>query len=133
MNAPLSQMPLPLRAVIPPDMVQQQQSLLDAILLCIQASGKEAKSLYLDLSIDKGHWSRIMAGKAHFPIDELEDLMQLCGNDIPLQWLAWRRGMGLHLLESEQQRLMREKDEQIRELQQQLKWATDLFRGKVGA
>lgn len=104
-----------------------------ALDLCIRSSGRDPKMLYLDLAIDKGHWSRMLSGQAHFPHDKLEALMDLCGNDIPLQWLAWRRGKGLHLLESEQQRLMREKDDQNRALQQKVDLLMEIVRGKVPA
>jgi hypothetical protein len=113
---------------VPPvgEVVRRQPSLLAAVLLCIQISGRDPKQLYLDLEIDKGHWSRITAGQAHFPLDKLERLMDLCANDVPLEWLAWRRGKGLHLLESTQQRLMREKDDRIAELEQKLAWTREL-------
>lgn len=81
---------------------------LSAIEMCIRVSGRDPKHFYIDIEIDKGHWSRIMAGSLSFSTDKLDRLMDIAGNDIPLQWLAYRRGKGLHLLESEQQRLMRE-------------------------
>lgn len=108
--------------------VQRQKTLFDAIMLCLTVSGKDRKAVYFDLAIDKGHWSRILDGKAHFPIDKLERLMDLCGNDIPLQWLAWRRCKGLHPLESENQRIMRDKDARIAELEQKLEWTRELVR-----
>lgn len=128
MNGPMHPISLPLVPAVPFEVVTAQRSMLAAVLTCISVSGRDTKAIYLDLEIDKGHWSRIMDGKAHFPIDKLEQLMDLCGNDIPLQWLAWRRGKGLHLLESEQQRLMRQKDEEIAELRKKNEWLTDLVR-----
>jgi hypothetical protein len=44
---------------------------LDAINLC---------------GIDKGHWSRIRKGMAHFPTKQRLNLMRLAGNWVPLQY-----------------------------------------------
>lgn len=107
------------------------QSMTKAIQMCIDVSGRDEKFVYMDLGIDKGNWSRMMSGQAHFPHEKLEALMDLCGNDIPLQWLAWRRGKGLHLLESEQQRMLRERDERIRELEMEKRVLVDAIRGKA--
>lgn len=92
--------------------VVAQTSFLSAIKLCIQLAGLDSsKSLYIELGIDKGHWSRIMSGEAHFPVDKLSTLMDLCGNEAPLLWLVHVRGYDprqLHKLESELERELRE-------------------------
>jgi len=95
---------------------------MSAVDLCITAAG---------LSIDKAQWSRIRAGQAHFPHDKLIALMDAMGNDIPLAWLAFQRGKGLHLLESEQQRLMREKDDQLADLARENKLMRELLQGRT--
>lgn len=128
MTTPMHPISLPFAQSVSFEVITAQRSMIQAVMTCISVSGRDAKAIYIDLEIDKGHWSRIMDGKAHFPIDKLERLMDLCGNDIPLQWLAWRRGKGLHPLESEQQRLMREKDERIAELEKKNEWLAELVR-----
>lgn len=128
MNAPMHPISLPFAQSVSFEVITAQRTMLNAVMTCISVSGRDAKAIYIDLEIDKGHWSRIMDAKAHFPIDKLERLMDLCGNDIPLQWMAWRRGKGLHLLESEQQRLIRQKDDQIAHLNQKVEWLTELVR-----
>jgi hypothetical protein len=128
MNAPMHPISLPFAQSVSFEVITAQRTMLNAVMTRISVSGRDAKAIYIDLEIDKGHWSRIMDAKAHFPIDKLERLMDLCGNDIPLQWLAWRRGKGLHLLESEQQRLIRQKDDQIAHLNQKVEWLTELVR-----
>lgn len=129
----LHQVALPLARPVDPHVIVIQPTLLAAINLCISAAGREPKAAYMELEIDKGHWSRIQSGQNSFPTDKLLQLMDAMGNDIPLQWLAYRRGKGLHLLESEQQRLMREKDEEIAQLRQRLEWQKDLITGRQGA
>ena len=122
----LTPVALPLSDPIDLDVIRRQPSFMAAVDLCITAAGKEPKQAYMELEIDKGQWSRIRAGQSHFPHDKLERLMDLMGNDIPLAWLAHRRGKGLHLLESEQQRLLREKDNRIAELEKQVEWTAGL-------
>lgn len=76
-----------------PAIVIAQPSLLAAIKLCITLGGFSTdKQLYMDLDIDAGHWSRILRGDAHFPLDALAKLMDLCGNEAPLIWLVHCRG-----------------------------------------
>ncbi len=89
------------RTVVPVDIVSKKQSFLESILLCVNVSGLLEKEICAALEIDKGHWSNILSGKGHFPINKLNSLMDLCGNEAPLQWLANSRGYGLVVLKSE--------------------------------
>lgn len=75
--------------------ISQLPSLASAIAMCIRVSGLQHKDVYLELGIDAGHWTRIMQGTAHFPIDKLNALMDMCKNEIPLIWLASSRGYDL--------------------------------------
>lgn len=88
--------------------VFKQPSFSAAIRLAANCSGLEEKEIYVPLKIDASHWTRILNGKnAHFPTDKLELFMDLVGNEIPLMWLAHRRGKGLVLLLSEAERLLK--------------------------
>lgn len=115
------QLPLtrtPAQPEIPLDVIMQRKDLLGAINLCIDISGLDDKELHLSLGIDAGHWSNIRKGKGgtHFPTNKLVQLMGMCGNQIPLIWLARVSGYGLHMLETEaerQLRLEREANEQL--------------------
>jgi hypothetical protein len=115
----VEQMNLPLRKMQHVDhhLIQQQPTLLAAVKLCISLGGFEAdKEVYTPLGIDAGHWTRIMRGEAHFPIDKLPALMDLCGNEAPLLWLLDARGYDLHSVrprESETQRELRLANERI--------------------
>lgn len=93
-----------------PEVIACRRDLLAAINLCIDVSGLDDKEIGLALGIDAGHFSNIRRGKTgcNFPLTKLDDLMTLCGNEIPLAWLAMKRGKGLHMLETESQRLLRE-------------------------
>lgn len=106
---------LPLTRVITPidlplEVILRRRTLLGAIKLMVEVSGLELKEAYQPLKIDAGHWSRMMNGdNANFPTDERFELaMDVCGNEIPLIWLAHRRGKGLHMLETEAERQLRE-------------------------
>jgi hypothetical protein len=96
---------------VDPALVHRQRSMLGAIALCMQAAGIADKEAHLALDIDAGHWSRIVKGDAHFPLDRLGPLMDLCGNEAPLEWLAHSRGYRLEPLETELQRQLREQRE----------------------
>lgn len=102
-------------------LVRRQPTMLSAVKLCISMGGLEAdKEVYMPLGIDAGHWTRIMRGEAHFPIDRLPDLMDLCGNEAPMLWLVDIRGYDLHSLrpkETETARKLRLAQEEIERLQ----------------
>lgn len=113
---------LPLRLVrtvqaVDPALVIAQPSMLAAIKLCISLGGFEAdKQVYAELEIDPGHWSRIHRGEAHFPVDKLPALMDLCGNEAPLIWLTHSRGYdtaSLRKRETETERALRQAHEAL--------------------
>lgn len=101
-----------------------QPSMLAAIKLCISAAGFDAgKEVYAELEIDAGHWSRILRGEAHFPVNKLHALMDLCGNEAPLQWLVHDRGYdidSLRVRENELEQRNRELREEVAALRRVL-------------
>src|SRR5258708_13857899 len=68
--------------------VTRQPTFNAAIVLCVQSSGLHRKQVYKALGIDAATWSRIESDNAHFPVNKLEQLMDLCGNEAPLMWLV---------------------------------------------
>ncbi len=121
------------RVEVPLELVTKQQTFSAAIALCIQVSGLEEKEVYLTLGIDAGHWTRIMKGEAHFPVNKLNDLMTICGNEAPLTWLAHSRGYGLVLLKSEAERRAEEAERLLHETQEKLRFLTQVMQGRVSA
>lgn len=103
----------PLRTAQPVslDVIYRQPDRLSAIKLAVQVSGLDEKQIYMALGLDKASWSKIMSGQFNFPTNKEEQFYDIVGNEIPLIWLAYRRGKGLHDLEDA-------KDKTIRELQQ---------------
>jgi hypothetical protein len=95
----------------PGELVSKCRHGLDAIRLCIQLSNHTHEFLCEELGIDKGHFSRIMQGKAWFPDTKRIELMSLCGNRAPAQYDAIMTGCELVELS---------KDAQIRSLRAQL-------------
>jgi hypothetical protein len=111
-------------------LIHRQKSLLSAIALCAQAAGLQDKELYLPLGIDASHWSRIIKGDAHFPLERLGPLMDLCGNEAPLEWLANSRGYELRPLETEVERLLREETERADELANENRLLREMLVGR---
>ena len=121
----LSQIELPIgetasRPDIPDVLVAKQPNITAAVNLCINASGLDDKAIYLPLKIDPGHWTRIRHGKAHFPLDQLNHLMDLCGNDIPLRWMNVQRGQRAVPLEDAKDARIRLLDQQVADLQKEI-------------
>lgn len=105
-------LPSEARNAVPVDdvLVRQCDTLLDAIHLCIHLSKFKNYVLCDKLGIDRGHWTRMMQGQAHFPPNKLNELMKLAGNLAPLQWLSASMGIPLGMDAKQQRRaqLMRE-------------------------
>lgn len=127
MFMPVDQIPLmadgkPLQAAQPValETIYKQPSALKALQLSVQVSGLGEKEIYLPLGIDKGQWSRILSGQAHFPINKYEQFMDLVGNEVLLIWLAYRRGKGLVDLEDAKDKTIRDQAAQISELNKEI-------------
>jgi hypothetical protein len=98
------------------------ESLLDAIHLCIIIGKYKHNYVAKKLGIDPGHFARMMSGDAHFPTNKMGQLMQVCGNLAPLQWLAKDmnqcvyedpRAMELAMLERRREQLLAEQGPSI--------------------
>lgn len=66
---------------------------LDAVNLCIDLSRMSDEAICQYLGIDKGHWSRIRKGRAHFPTKKRLELMYLAGNWAPLQYELFKSNL----------------------------------------
>lgn len=115
---------------VDPALVRRQTSMLGAIALCMQAAGMADKEAHLALGIDAGHWSRILKGDAHFPLHLLGPLMDLCGNEAPLAWLAHSRGYELRPLETKTERELREAREELEAERAKVRMLADVLRGR---
>lgn len=83
--------------------VSRCKDLRAAIRLCIETSGLQIKEVAFDLNINKDHLSRMINSSddpRHFPPERLNDLMDICGNEIPLRWMSLSRNYGLYRLKS---------------------------------
>jgi len=104
--------------------ITREKTLGDAILLCIKASGMEAKELRLPFNLDKAQLSRWQSGDEGIKWPKLQALMDTCGNDAPLLWMAHDRGYevgSLHKRETLLERELRETREENAALRRALK------------
>lgn len=112
---------LPTRMDVEPSVIYRQPTFLAAIKLCIHYAGFDyEKEIYKSLNIDAGNWSRMMNGAAAFPPDKLIPLIDLCGNEIPLQWFAFKRGYRLEPERSEHERRIAELEAENFELKKEM-------------
>jgi plasmid maintenance system antidote protein VapI len=110
---------------IHPDEVIRKRSLGASIELCAEAAGYELdKSLQSELGVDKAQFSRWLSGQEGIVWPKLEKLMDTCGNDAPVLWMAYQRGYDLHAMRKRESELER----QNRELREQLNALKKLFR-----
>ena len=100
--------------------ISKQPDLLSAIKLCISSSGLNDNQVAMELEIQEAQFSRILKGQAHFPPNKLEALMDFCGNEIPLRWLAMHRGYGLVKLKSRLEGELEDEKQKNAELEMKL-------------
>ena len=75
--------------------------------LCTTVKGLEPKQIYQHetINIDKGHWSKIIAGQACVPSNKQNAILDVCGNEIPLIWWAQSRGYDWSTIRKQQTEL----------------------------
>lgn len=89
-----------------------------------ETSGRPLKAIADDIEMDDKQLIRCLSHNPnetrHFPFEHILQFMEAIDNDIPLRWLALKRGFGLvrlkSTLEIENERLKAELAEQQREM-----------------
>ena len=115
---------------VDPTLVHRQPSMLAAIQLCLQAAGIADKEACISLGLDAAHWSRMLSGGAHFPLHLLGPLMDMAGNEAPLEWLAHSRGYELRALETELERQVRQEQERNAKLADENRLLREMLVGR---
>lgn len=102
--------------------VARCKDLKEAINLCVTVSGLPIKDIAYQLGYGSHpeQFTRMLTNGASLPPEKIDLLMNICGNEIPLRWLALNRGYGLHRLKSavelENERLRAELEQKDREM-----------------
>ena len=120
-NLPLRIVSRPTGADVSIEAIARKGSLTEAVFLAMEVANVKDNVVCLELDIDPATFSKIRSGTRYFPMNKIGALMDLCGNDIPLRWLAHHRGYGLVRLkcelEKENEQLRSELEEQARKFE----------------
>lgn len=108
--------------------IAQIPNIYQAIRACIVEAGLQNKYVASVLHIDPGHFSKILKGLTAFPLDKFELLFQICGNMVPLEWLAFSQGFGLHALPNQSQEKIKELEQKNQYLTNKLAAYEDVFK-----
>jgi plasmid maintenance system antidote protein VapI len=118
-----------------PDEVARKQTLGAAIELCAELAGFSLdKTLQSELGVDKAQFSRWQSGQEGIVWPKFTKLMDICGNDAPLMWMNYQRGYDLYAMrkrQTETQRALEAEREKNRELQDKLRFLTQVMQGKA--
>lgn len=104
--------------------IARESTLGGSIALCAKAAGYEPKQIQDALKTDKAQWSRWESGQEGVVWPKLTALMDRCGNDAPLLWMAHDRGYdaaSMHKRETEtekENRMLREENAALRRVLQ---------------
>jgi len=80
---------------IPDAVLANKASMSSAIWLGVDISGIQDDQIASLLGTSSGNFSKYRSGQYSFPPDKLIPLMELCGNKVPLRWLALKCGYDL--------------------------------------
>jgi hypothetical protein len=79
------------------DELSRKKTLGAAMELCANLAGYDLdKQLASPLSVDTGQFSRWKSGEEGVKWPKFAALMDFCGNDAPVLWMAHQRGWDLH-------------------------------------
>jgi hypothetical protein len=128
-------LPLPREMqVIEMPTVQRLPSMTKALVLCADMGGFENdKEFCREIDIDPAVWSQIQAGVRYFPQDKYERLFEACANEVPLMWLADRRGYVLTPKETEMERRLRITQEALAKEKERSALLAGLLQGRAVA
>lgn len=128
----MSQLALPTK--VNPDEVSRKKSLGAAIELCAEVAGFGLdKELQQRLGVDKAQFSRWISGTEGIVWPKFCALMDSCGNDAPLLWMAHQRGYDLESMrqrESETEKALRVAHEALQAERNTVKMLTALINGR---
>lgn len=102
----MPQLALPIE--VAPHEIARKTTLGGAFELCAELAGKEPKQIQAELRLDKAQWSRWVSGQEGIVWPKFEAVMDLCGNDAPLLWMAHARNYDLHSLRKRETEIERE-------------------------
>jgi hypothetical protein len=93
---------------VAPHEIARKASLGAAIELCAEVGGFEPKQIIGTLKLDKAQWSRWTSGQEGVVWPKLTALMDECGNDAPLLWMAHSRGYDISSMRKRETELQTE-------------------------
>lgn len=108
------------------------KTFMQSIRACMFQASVTDKYVYMELGIDPSHWSKMMQGLSHFPPEKLIPLMNLCGNNTPLHWLAYQAGFELRILPKTLEEELKKEREEKEELKKRLVLTEEIL-SKLGA
>lgn len=105
---------------LPDYVIDKLKTRLDAVRTMINWSGLSNEYICEQIGIDKGHFSRILKGKASVPDDHrYTKLVDICRNNAPLQWEARFYG---YKLKADRDDRIEQLESELEELKKQAWW-----------
>lgn len=122
---------------IEPTEVARKKTLGSAPELCAELAGFSLdKELQQRLHVDKAQFSRWISGTEGILWPKFCALMDVCGNDAPLLWMAHQRGYDLESMrqrESETEKALRIANEALAKERDTVRLLTAVINGRVPA
>lgn len=108
-------------SIVTPEEIAREKTLGGSIELCAKVAGFDLdKTLQQALGADKGQFSRWQSGGEGVMWPKFMRLMDHCGNNAPVLWMAYQRGYDLYAMREREteleksNRLLREENTALR-------------------
>lgn len=92
-----------------------------AILFSIQRAGRTQTIIGEEMGLKKSHWSGIVNGTKNMSWAVKDRFMDLVGNDILLQWYAYKRGYTLKRREPSETEMLKQRLAEVERENEELK------------
>ena len=114
--------------------VKRRPTFLAAWNFAVDFSALEDKQVYSQIDVDASHWSKIRAGRAFPPADDrFNRFFDVVHNEIPLVWLAEKRGYDWSTIRkhrSSEQRRIAELETENADLRRLVRLQAEFGKGK---
>jgi hypothetical protein len=111
--------------------IQRPKDILRAFVLQAELGGLDDQQAAAAAGMDPSSWSQFKNGTRGIKPLELKTFDNECGNQLVLAYWAWSSGFVLTPRESELERRLRLKDEQVKKLQDENRLLREIAVGKA--
>jgi hypothetical protein len=111
--------------------IQSPKNLLRSFIVCAELGGLDDGQAAGAAGMDPSSWSQFKNGTRGFKPLEANTFMDQCANELPLAYWAYSRGYVLTPMESELEKRLRIKDQELQKIKDENRLLREIAVGKA--